>query len=214
MSDPIRDALPCPFCGKTPSLREMFEHYQAEGGNPAGSYSEWVFVGCDDCGIEMGDEYQSNALALWNRRAALTTPSQQDQVAPEHPKTKLKEHQIEQTINALTAVGLEFGQTPQLRSRIAHIIGPILKGKGFPRSVVNAYAMPVMTKRRLSVPVVPTGESWCMCNDCGTWKQMQDGNHHPWCHCGSDNFRWEDERDRHPEGTPGVPDTSGGNTNG
>lgn len=45
------------------------------------------------------------------------------------------------------------------------------------------------------VPVVPTGESWCMCNDCGTWKQMQDGNHHPWCHCGSDNFRWEDERE-------------------
>lgn len=58
------------------------------------------------------------------------------------------------------------------------------------------------------VPVVPTGERWCMCNDCGTWKQMQDGNHHPWCHCGSDNFRWEDERDRNPEGTPGV--TGGG----
>lgn len=35
---------------------------------------------------------------------------------------------------------------------------------------------------------------WVMCNECASWKEVAKGNHHPWCGCGSDNFRWEDER--------------------
>jgi hypothetical protein len=42
-------------------------------------------------------------------------------------------------------------------------------------------------------------EEWVMCNDCGTWKQLQKGNHHPYCGCLSDNFCWEDVRDHDPE---------------
>lgn len=45
-------------------------------------------------------------------------------------------------------------------------------------------------------------DRFVMCNDCGSWKKLQEGNHHPWCACGSDNFRWEDERDHHPEAAP------------
>jgi hypothetical protein len=52
----------------------------------------------------------------------------------------LKDHQIAQTVNALTTIAREYGGTEQLRERIAQVIVPILKGQGFPRSIVSAYA--------------------------------------------------------------------------
>lgn len=54
----------------------------------------------------------------------------------------LKDHQIAQTVNALATIAREYGQTQQLRARIAQILVPLLKGQGFPRSIVSAYAMP------------------------------------------------------------------------
>jgi hypothetical protein len=60
--------LPCPFCGGAAYRREVIEHYPASADGPAGSYSAWFHVGCDACGIEVGEEYESSAAALWNRR--------------------------------------------------------------------------------------------------------------------------------------------------
>jgi len=67
-----------------------------------------------------------HSLSEYKRRAALEPP--------------LQDHQIAQTVNALTAIAKEYGHTQQLRERIAHVVVPILKGEGFPQSVVNAYA--------------------------------------------------------------------------
>jgi hypothetical protein len=61
---------------------------------------------------------------------------------------QLKDHQIAQTVNALTAIARDYGQTQQLRDRIANIIVPILKGQGLPRSIVNAYAAPPSTPKQ------------------------------------------------------------------
>ena len=40
------------------------------------------------------------------------------------------------------------------------------------------------------------------CNHCGAEKLVQNGNHHPWCACGSDNFDWGNERPAHPAQEP------------
>lgn len=50
---------------------------------------------------------------------------------------------------------------------------------------------------KVDAPAEP--DRYVQCNDCGSWKKMIPGNHHPWCSCGSDRFRWEDERDHDPE---------------
>jgi hypothetical protein len=63
--------LPCPFCGGAPYRREVIEHYPADSDAPAGSYSAWFNIGCDACGVEIGEEYESTVIELWNRRAAL-----------------------------------------------------------------------------------------------------------------------------------------------
>ena len=60
---------PCPFCGGEAKLRETVEHYPADAEGPAGSYSAWFNVECDDCGIKVGEEYRDEAIAAWNRRA-------------------------------------------------------------------------------------------------------------------------------------------------
>ena len=70
-----------------------------------------------------------------------SAPSKQEG-QPANPTTSLKDHQIAQTVNALATLARDYGQTQQLRERISQLIVPILKGEGFPRSVVNAYAMP------------------------------------------------------------------------
>jgi hypothetical protein len=62
--------LRCPFCGGPAYVREVIEHYPADADGPAGSYSAWFHIGCDMCGIEVGEEYESSTAALWNRRAA------------------------------------------------------------------------------------------------------------------------------------------------
>ena len=61
------ELAPCPFCGKEPILIKMVED----------DYDRWHKVMCEECGIEMGEEYRSDAIAAWNRRAS---PSQ---VAPQ-----------------------------------------------------------------------------------------------------------------------------------
>jgi hypothetical protein len=61
----------------------------------------------------------------------------------EESRPAYKDHQIAQTVNALATVAREYGDTQQLRERIAQIIVPLLKGEGFPRSIVNAYTPPV-----------------------------------------------------------------------
>lgn len=63
---------PCPFCGGMAYRHELIEHYPASADGPAGSYSAWFHIGCNVCGIEVGDEYESSAIAAWNRRTALS----------------------------------------------------------------------------------------------------------------------------------------------
>lgn len=46
----------------------------------------------------------------------------------------------------------------------------------------------------------PEPPRYVMCMDCGRWKLLQKGNHHPWCVCGSDIFDWARELDYDPEG--------------
>ncbi|UXN73416.1 hypothetical protein N8D56_21455 [Devosia sp. A8/3-2] len=61
---------PCPFCGTHPKMRITMEQYPAEGDSPAGEYDAWYTFGCDECGIEIGAEYRSEALENWNKRNA------------------------------------------------------------------------------------------------------------------------------------------------
>lgn len=61
---------PCPFCGTQPKTRITMEEYPAEGDSPAGEYDAWYNICCDECGIEVGAEYRSEALENWNKRKA------------------------------------------------------------------------------------------------------------------------------------------------
>jgi Lar family restriction alleviation protein len=70
------ELLPCPFCGHDPVLRETVEHYKGSVDGPAGCYTSWFHIACDQCGFELGDEYQSGALSAWNRRASLSEYAQ------------------------------------------------------------------------------------------------------------------------------------------
>lgn len=63
---------PCPFCGKEPILIKMVED---------DDFDRWHKVMCEECGIEMGEEYRSDAIAAWNRRAALPQESATEPVA-------------------------------------------------------------------------------------------------------------------------------------
>ena len=68
---------PCPFCGNAPVVRRSVEEYaaNAEGADgEAGEYECWVNVCCHTCGIEIGAEYRSEALELWNARKAPERP--------------------------------------------------------------------------------------------------------------------------------------------
>ena len=42
-------------------------------------------------------------------------------------------------------------------------------------------------------------DRFAQCSDCGSWKKMIPGNHHPWCSCGSDRFDWGNELPYDPE---------------
>lgn len=59
---------PCPFCGSEAKLRKLVEEYPADGVHPAGEYEAWFQVCCDNCGIEIGEEYRSDAIEAWNKR--------------------------------------------------------------------------------------------------------------------------------------------------
>lgn len=67
------ELLPCPFCGSAPVMRRSVEEYVADSSGPAGEFDAWFTIHCDECGIEKGEEYRSDAIAAWNRRAH--TPS-------------------------------------------------------------------------------------------------------------------------------------------
>lgn len=60
---------PCPFCGNPPVERRIVEMYPADADWPAGEYDAHYTIACDDCGIDMGDEYRDEVVANWNRRA-------------------------------------------------------------------------------------------------------------------------------------------------
>ena len=68
--------LPCPFCGGDPIMRRTVQEFPADADGPAGEYDAWFTLQCDDCGIEQGAEYRSEAVDAWNRRAP-TTPEAQ-----------------------------------------------------------------------------------------------------------------------------------------
>lgn len=53
--------LPCPFCGGMP---RKFNCVEGDG------FVSGTFVRCDECGIDINDEYESGAIEAWNRRAA------------------------------------------------------------------------------------------------------------------------------------------------
>lgn len=52
---------PCPFCGAVP---RKFNCVESDG------FVSGTFVRCDECGIDMNDEYEAGAVEAWNRRAA------------------------------------------------------------------------------------------------------------------------------------------------
>lgn len=89
MSDTTREALACPFCGST-------------AGTDADS-GRWV-VNCDSCLARMDGVYASKAEALadWNRRAALATPEQAPAALTDEQKTRA----FRFLTDAMTAAGL------------------------------------------------------------------------------------------------------------
>ncbi|MBI1620314.1 Lar family restriction alleviation protein [Aquamicrobium zhengzhouense] len=58
--------LPCPFCGKEPIFTRTVED---------DNFDRWFHVRCEECAIEIGDEYRSDAINTWNRRASPALPS-------------------------------------------------------------------------------------------------------------------------------------------
>lgn len=56
--------------------------------------------------------------------------------------TPLKDHEVAHTVNVLAEIARDYAGTQQLRERIAQALVPILKGEGYPRSVLNAYMPP------------------------------------------------------------------------
>lgn len=58
--------LPCPFCGKEPIVTRTVED---------DNFDRWFHVRCEECAIEIGDEYRSDAINTWNRRASPALPS-------------------------------------------------------------------------------------------------------------------------------------------
>lgn len=58
--------LPCPFCGGAP---RVLSHMEEDPGHQP--FEAWVSITCDNCGIEMGDEYRSDIVTRWNTRTTL-----------------------------------------------------------------------------------------------------------------------------------------------
>lgn len=52
----------CPFCGTLP---QVISHMEENGDAP---FERGVAIRCDNCGVEMHEEYRSDAIARWNRR--------------------------------------------------------------------------------------------------------------------------------------------------
>lgn len=65
---------PCPFCGGKPVLRRIVEEYEADSDGPAGEFDARFMICCDTCGIETGEEYRTEAISAWNRRAVPSLP--------------------------------------------------------------------------------------------------------------------------------------------
>lgn len=63
------DLKNCPFCGGKPTVRRVVEEYHATQHEPAGEYDAEFLIQCDDCRAEQREEYRSDAIAAWNRRA-------------------------------------------------------------------------------------------------------------------------------------------------
>jgi len=53
-------------------------------------------------------------------------------------------------------------------------------------------------KQARSAPVQEPVAYFVNCTNCGEEKKVEQGNHHPWCFCGSDSFDWGNSRDAAP----------------
>ena len=62
----MKTLLPCPFCGGAP---RKFNCVESDG------FVSGTFVRCDECGIDINDEYESGAVEAWNRRASPPAPA-------------------------------------------------------------------------------------------------------------------------------------------
>lgn len=69
----MTDLANCPFCGDVPVIRRTKQDYPADDVHPAGQYEAAVHVCCVTCGFELVEEYQSEVIAAWNRRATART---------------------------------------------------------------------------------------------------------------------------------------------
>jgi hypothetical protein len=67
----MTDLKCCPFCGEEPAHRETIERYQDD--DVPGNFSCRHSIDCDTCGFGIGDEYEREAIAAWNRRALTPT---------------------------------------------------------------------------------------------------------------------------------------------
>lgn len=63
MTEPFAPLLPCPFCGKPPVMLE--ERDMTDG------FVRATAIRCDECGIEMSEEYRSEVTEVWNHRSPL-----------------------------------------------------------------------------------------------------------------------------------------------
>lgn len=61
--------LPCPFCGKRPFVFEINVIEDPE--TPGATYNLEYSAKCNDCGVEIVDEYVDELAKRWNARAAL-----------------------------------------------------------------------------------------------------------------------------------------------
>jgi len=119
---------PCPFCGGKPALRRIVEEYEADSDGPAGEFDARFMICCDTCGIETGEEYRTEAIEAWNRRAAPALPPDVAALVE-----RLQEHVREQATMGEVIPGCDVAEAASLilsqQSTIAEaekVIGELL----------------------------------------------------------------------------------------
>ncbi|MES2958501.1 MAG: Lar family restriction alleviation protein [Pseudomonadota bacterium] len=101
MSDTLRDALaPCPFCG---GAAECFPDDVGSGGQHVGPYHAGC---CRPCRMFFTEEEPEDAIAAWNRRAALAAAEQP--AAPAIMPINERERMLQSKTNRLIDVALDL----------------------------------------------------------------------------------------------------------